>query len=109
MKRLTALISFALVAFFATPSTSSAAVTYQQGLSGFDSEVIAGSTSYYWEASVFVQDDADGFISINWYTYDGPKFAIYSVSANADTWTLFAGEDASGTAAQAAIEALVHP
>lgn len=94
------LLAFALSAL---PSAH-AAITHDETVYGFDSEAIAGASSYYWEAALFIQDDDIGFIVITWYTDQGTKYAFYGVDANAVNWTLVGGDDASGSAAESYLD-----
>lgn len=96
MRKYLNILTIAIAAFFAI-NVSSAAVTHNTTLYGDDIESLwlfdSEWNSYYdfsddWSAEVFVQDDADGYIN---FTYSG-GFTVwyiqYTVSANAETWTL---------------------
>lgn len=108
MKNLFAVMCFAIAAL-----SSTAAITHNETVYGYDLENLTSDvgsfTSYYWEAFVFVQDDADGAIIITWYAYDGHHYAIYLVDANATNWTFYGGESVVGSVAESFVISYLNP
>jgi hypothetical protein len=111
MKRLTTLITFALAAFFSTPSAQ-AAITHQTQLSGSDYEYITafdeqyapvyGFTSYGWTVDVLAYDDQEGSVVFTWYAGGGVFQKVYTAGPSLSSLTLIYGDNYGFTTAELA-------